>query len=212
MYNMPYFKENDTEILLNFIKKHPFAFMSGADKQGKPVATQLPVILLEKENKWFVQGHMMRNTDHHKAFVENPQVLLVFTGPQAYVSASWYSEPHQGSTWNYMSIHLQGEIRFLEADELVDFMCRFTLYYENGNTNSPTVYDNLPADYSKQMMPAITGFEMEIKAFKNVFKLSQNRDLISYNKIIQQLTNQGGQAAEIAKEMLLRKKSLFKLE
>lgn len=212
MYNMPHFKENDKELLLNFIKRYPFAFMSGADLQGKPVATQLPVILLEKDNKWYVQGHMMRKTDHHKAFLENPQVLLVFTGPQAYVSASWYSHPHEGSTWNYMSIHLQGEIRFMETDELTDFMRRFSLYFENNNTASPTVFDNLPAAYTKQMMPAIAGFELEINELKNVFKLSQNRDLISYENIIQQLTIQGGQAAEIANEMQLRKNNLFGVE
>jgi transcriptional regulator len=50
----------------------------------------------------------MRKTDHHKAFHENPQALVVFTGPSSYVSATWYTNPHMGSTWNYMSVHLRG--------------------------------------------------------------------------------------------------------
>ena len=85
----------------------------------------------------------MRNTDHHKAFVENPNAMLVFTGPSCYVSASWYSNPQIGSTWNYMSVHVAGQINFMTNDELIAFMRKLTLKFEKGNTESLTIYDNL---------------------------------------------------------------------
>ncbi len=209
MYNFSYFKENDKQTILDFIEENPFAFMTGSNLSGAPVATQLPILLEERNGELFLQGHIMRNTDHHKAFVENKNALLVFTGPSAYVSASWYSNPQIGSTWNYMSVHIAGSIHFMQNDELIQFMRKLTLKFEKGNTESLTFYDNLPTSFLNKMMPAIVGFEIKAEKIENVFKLSQNRDEKSYLNIISKLEEQGGNSALIALEMQKRKKELF---
>lgn len=209
MYHFSYFKEKDRQTILEFIEKHPFAFMTGSFASGMQVATQLPVLLEERDGSLFLQGHIMRNTDHHKAFVENPNVLLVFTGPSCYVSASWYSNPQIGSTWNYMSVHMVGEVRWMTNEELVGFMRKLTLKFEEGNTQSQTIYDNLPDSFLGKMMPAIAGFEVRADKIENVFKLSQNRDEKSYMNIINKLTERGGDSAMIADEMRKRKAELF---
>lgn len=209
MYHFSYFKEKDRQTILEFIEKHPFAFMTGSFASGMQVATQLPVLLEERDGSLFLQGHIMRNTDHHKAFVENPNVLLVFTGPSCYVSASWYSNPQIGSTWNYMSVHMVGEVRWMTNEELVGFMRKLTLKFEEGNTQSQTIYDNLPDSFLGKMMPAIAGFEVRVDKIENVFKLSQNRDEKSYMNIINKLTERGGDSAMIADEMRKRKAELF---
>ena len=84
-----------------------------------PVATQVPLLIHEKEGKIYLKGHIMRNTDHHKAFQSNQNALCVFTGPHTYVSASWYSNPQTASTWNYISVHVKGNIRFLDEAHLI---------------------------------------------------------------------------------------------
>jgi transcriptional regulator len=117
------------------------------------VATQVPVLLEVRNGELFLQGHIMRNTDHYKAFVENPAALLVFTGPSAYVSASWYSNPQIGSTWNYISVHIGGKVHFMSDDELVAFMRKLTLKFEKGDSQSPTIFDNLPDGFLNKMMP-----------------------------------------------------------
>lgn len=209
MYNFSYFKEKDKENLLSFIEEHPFAFMTGSYLSGGQVATQIPIMLEERNNELFLQGHIMRNTDHHKAFVENPKVLLVFTGPSTYISASWYSNPHIGSTWNYMSVHISGEVTFMSNEELIQFMRKLTLKFEKGNMQSQTIYDNLPDAFLSKMMPAIVGFEIKAEKMENVFKLSQNRDEKSYLNIISKLEEQGGNSALIAAEMRKRSAELF---
>lgn len=209
MYNFPYFKEKDKQAILDFIEEYPFAFMVGSFLSGEPVATQIPVLLEERNGELFVQGHIMRNTDHHKAFIENSNVLFVFTGPSCYVSATWYSNPKNSSTWNYMSVHAAGKINFMSNNELITFMRKLSLKFENGNTQSPTIYDNLPEDYLNKMMPAIVGFEVKIEKLDNVFKLSQNRDKESYDNIISKLQAIGGDSALIAKELIKRKSALF---
>lgn len=209
MYHFSYFKEPDQARILAFLEENPFAFLTGSFSSGSPVATQIPVLHEVREGDLYVQGHFMRKTDHHKAFEENPQALVVFTGPHAYVSASWYSNPSIGSTWNYMSVHVRGTMRFMSPEELVALMRKLTLKFEGGDAESPTYYDNLPESFLSQMMPAIVGFELRAESVDNVFKLSQNRDEQSYRNIMEQLEQGGGQAENVAHEMRKRVDELF---
>ena len=209
MYDLPYFKESDKASVLEFMRQHPFVFLTGADENNQPVATQVPVFIDEKEGKLFLTGHIMRNTDHHKAFERNSYVLAVFTGPHTYVSATWYDDPHQASTWNYMSVHAKGIIRFGDQDDLVAILKRLTLFYENNNTASTTIFDNLPSDYTARLMKAIVAFEVEVSSIDNVFKLSQNRNEKSYKNIIEKLHERGSDGEFIAGEMTKRQQQLF---
>ena len=208
MYNLPYYKEQDAEEVMQFIREHPFAFLAGSDAANNPVATQIPVFIDEKDGKIFLTGHIMRNTDHHKAFEQNSNVLAVFTGPHTYVSATWYTKP-VGSTWNYMSVHAKGTIRFGDTNELISILKRLSLHYENYNTASTTVFDNLPAEYTERMMKAIVPFEIEINDLQHVFKLSQDRDEKSYDNIATKLKEQGGDAKKIGELMEKRKSKVF---
>ena len=209
MYNLPYFKEEDGEVVLEFMRKHPFVFLSGVSKENKPVATQVPVFIDEKEGKLFLTGHIMKNTDHHKAFEQNPNVLAVFTSPHTYVSGTWYDDPHQASTWNYISVHAKGAIRFGDYDDLVAILKRLTLHYENNNTASTTIFDNLSSKYKEPLLKAIIAFEVEITSIDNVFKLSQNRDEKSFHTIMAKLEEQGHDGQFIAEEMKKRQQQLF---
>ena len=208
MYDLPHHKEQDQDEVIQYMRDHPFVFLTGSDAAGKPVATQIPVFIDEKEGKYFLTGHIMRNTDHHKAFAQNNNVLAVFTGPHTYVSATWYSKP-VGSTWNYMSVHAHGTIRFGDKDELVSILQRLTLHYENNNPASTTVFDNLPTEYTERMMKAIVPFEIEIKDLQHVFKLSQDRDEKSYDNIIRELKQKDNDAQIIAGIMEKRKSKVF---
>ncbi len=209
MYNLPYYKEQDTEEVLQFMKNYPFVFLTGVNAENKPVATQVPVFIDEKDGKLFLTGHIMKNTDHHKAFLQNNNALAVFTGPHTYVSATWYANPRQASTWNYMSVHATGKIVFGGGNELVAILKRLSLYYENNNTVSTTVFDNLSPDYLAPLMKAIVSFEIEIESIEHVFKLSQNRDEKSYDNIIKELKQQEGDAKKIGKIMEERKAKVF---
>lgn len=209
MYNLPYFKENDQQVVLDFIRQHPFAFIAGCSEEGKPVATQIPVFIDERDGKLFLSGHMMRNTDHHKAFLNNPNVLAVFSGAHTYVSASWYEEKKQGSTWNYMSVHAKGVLKFLDEQALLEVLKRTTNHFEN-NPYSGANFEDLPEEYVHSMAKAIVAFEVEVLQIDNVFKLSQNRDEKSYQNIIQKLEAQDADGKYIAEEMKQRTSQLFK--
>lgn len=201
MYNLSYFKEEDKAVVLQFVREHPFAFITGCDEQNKPVATQIPVFIDERAGKLFLSGHIMRNTDHHKAFVHNQHVLAVFTGAHTYISASVYDNAQQASTWNYMSVHAKGILSFLDETALLNVLKRTTDHFE-GNPNSPASFDKLPQEYVQRLSKAIVAFEIEVTDMDNVFKLSQNKNEKSYHTIIESLHERKDTASEtIATEM-----------
>ena len=205
MYDLPYHKEKEEQVIKEFIARYPFAFLTGCDSEKMPVATQIPVFIEEINGRKILRGHIMKNTDHHKAFMHNPHVLVVFTGHHTYVSGTWYSNPHTPSTWNYMSVHAKGVIRFLDDAALVDALRMTSLHFENNNQQSATIYDNLPAEYTQKLMKAIVAFEIEVKEMDTVFKLSQDRDEKSYDNIIEKLKQQGESGQVIASEMEKRR-------
>jgi transcriptional regulator len=153
---------------------------------------------------------MMRKQDHQLAFEKNPEVLVVFTGAHTYVSATWYDNPQQASTWNYMSVHARGKIRFRDQQGLEDALKKLTLHYENNNRHSSTIFDNLPEEYRNKLMKSIIAFEIEVSSVENVFKLSQNRDETSFHHIIDKLEAQDEDGKIIAGEMIKRKDQLYK--
>lgn len=208
MYNLPYFKEQDSSVVRAFMHKHPFIILSGSDENGKPVATHVPVLIKEVGEKIFLRGHIMRNTAHHKAFAINPKALAMFNGPHTYVSASWYDNPLQGSTWNYMTVHAHGNVSFLPEDKLIEVLRQTTALFES-NPQSPSLYDNLPQEYVDKLIKAIVAFELEIIEMDNVFKLSQNRDEKSFHEIIKRLSKGNADAQQIAAEMEQRASQLY---
>ncbi len=209
MYDLPYHKENDQEVVRDFIKKYPFAFLSGCDAENKPIATQVPVFIEEQDGKQFLRGHIMKDTDHYRAFLHNENVRVVFTGHHTYVSGTWYSNPHIPSTWNYMSVHVKGIVRFLDADALENVLRKTSLHFENDNPNSTTVFDNVPTELKQRIMHLIVAFEIEVAEMDTVFKLSQDRDAQSYRNIIEKLKQQDESGQVIATEMEKRAERLF---
>jgi transcriptional regulator len=209
MYDLPHHKEHNEQVINDFIIQYPFAFLNGCDIENKPIATQIPVFIEEKDGKKILRGHLMKNTDHHKAFLRNENVLVVFSGRNTYVSATWYSNPNMASTWNYMSVHVKGSIRFLEDSALEDVLRLTSLHFENNDTSSTTTYDNLPDEFKQRVMNAIVAFEIEVLDINTVFKLSQDRDASSYQNIIEHLKlgDQDGQV--IAAEMEKRFAEVF---
>ena len=210
MYNYPQYKELDREKVIAFMKEHLFITLNGCSNNKRIEATQIPVLIEERDGKIFILGHIARKSDHHQAISDNPDVLILFTGPHTYVSGTWYSgNPQQASTWNYISVHARGKIKWMDEDELINLLRKLSLHFEKGDTSSSTIYDNLPPEYKDKLVKAIIGFELEVTELENVFKLSQNRDEKSYDSIINKLKQQGGDAKDIGDIMEKNKSKIF---
>ncbi len=164
MYKFPYFTEEDPAKVIQFIKENSFGVITGFGKQY-PVATHIPLAVELMEDGLIFHGHLMKNTDHHKAFVENENVLVVFNGPHTYVSASWYENPQVASTWNYMAVHARGRIKFTDDAGTYEAIKAITNKYEG--TESAAAFDRMPREYVMKMLKAIVGFTIEVEIIEN---------------------------------------------
>ncbi len=208
MYNIPYFKASSEKEVTDFMHAHPFIILCGVDKNNKPVATHIPVLIEERDDKIFLLAHAMRKQDHTNAFSNNQQVLAIFYGPHTYVSASWYQDKKGASTWNYQAVHASGILKFLSEEKLLEVLTKLTEKFEN-NAHSPSLVQRMDKEYVDKMMQAIIAFEIEIASVQHVFKLSQNRDEKSYENIIHHLGEQDADAKAVAEEMKERASKVF---
>jgi len=200
MYNIPHFKTKDHQEVLNFMNANPFVTICGVNKEGMPVATQIPILLTIENDTIIISGHIMRKQDHTNAFELNNKVLVIFSGPSAFVSAQWYSDKQQASTWNYQSVHANGTLNFKDEKHLYQLLEQLTFHFEK-DANSPTQVKNLSPEYMEQNMKAIVSFEILVDDLQHVFKLSQNRDDLSHENIKKELSSGNAACKHMAAAM-----------
>ncbi|HVZ25094.1 MAG TPA: FMN-binding negative transcriptional regulator [Sediminibacterium sp.] len=208
MYQLPRYQDADAAAVMEFMKSHPFVTLIGVGEDGSPVATQVPILLREEAGTILLRGHIMRQSDHYLAFAKNPAALVLFTGPHAYISASWYEDPAQASTWNYMTVQAKGRLVLLDDHALLPMLQELTDHYEPEGS-SPAAFSQLPEEYLIRLSKAIAGFEIRVDSLQHVFKLSQNRDANSFQHILSQLEKGSDDARAIAAEMRKRQAGLF---
>lgn len=202
MYKLRYFSEDDSEKVIAFMKEYSFAIITVIDEKY-PVATHVPLEIKQIDDRLFFTGHIMKNADHHKAFLKNEQVLVIFNGPHCHVSASWYPNPVQASTWNYITVHAKGKISFGDEAQTKKIVEALTNKYEN--PDSPAAFNKLSNEYVDRLVKAIVAFTIEVESIDNVFKLSQNHEPETRRSIIEQLKKNGSDDEKaIAAEMELR--------
>ncbi len=208
MYHISYFKAVDDAELWAFMQAHSFVILSGISKDGKQVATHVPVLLEKRGDKIWLRAHIMRKQLHTLAFENNNELLIIFTGPHCYISATWYENPRTAGTWNYQAVHARGRIQFVDDAALIKILADLTTTYEN-NPDSEALVENMSSDYMISMLKAIVGFEIELTEIEHVFKMSQNKNEITYNNIIKELQKGNADEQAVAKIMVERKEKVF---
>lgn len=202
MYKLEHFAEPDEQKVIAFMKENSFAMLTGSG-ENYPVATQIPLEVEEKDGQLFLHGHIMRKTDHHKAFEKNSSVLIIFTGPHCYISSSWYNNPQTASTWNYMTVHAKGKIIFTDDEGTYEAIKAVTNKYEG--TETAGAFNTIPKEYIMPLLKAIVGFTIKVESFEHVFKLSQNKTTDEQLNIITALKKRGDyNSVMIAEEMKQR--------
>jgi transcriptional regulator len=191
------YREEDREKILEFLRQNNFPALVTFDGE-KPIATHLPVEVLEDEHGSLkILGHMSRANPQWKSFGEG-EVLLIFQGAQTYISPRWYDHVNV-PTWNYMMVHVYGKVRVIEGEELYSLLSRLVKNHEE-----PAAYslENLPQDFVHKEMNGVVGFSVNVTRVDAGYKLSQNRNETDHENIIRELERRGDEnSAAVAKSM-----------
>ncbi|MCU4666588.1 FMN-binding negative transcriptional regulator [Bacillus paralicheniformis] len=193
MYIPKYFKVENVDEILDFVQKNSFGTIVTTE-QGKPIATHLPLGFNKKGDDYYITGHVSFGNPQWRTFETCQDVLVMFQGPHAYISSSWYGH-EDVPTWNYQAVHIYGQASILERDELIEELTIMMGKYEKHREN-PILWDNLSPQLLERQLKAIVGFKIKVEDIQAAYKLSQNRNDTDYMNIIDQLQNEGDPNAE----------------
>lgn len=203
MYIPKYYKVTNMNEIKEFIQTNSFATIV-TTKEGKPIASHLPLVLHKQEGDYYITGHMAYANPQWKTFEETKDnVLIMFQGPDAYISSSWY-EIDNVPTWNYQSVHVYGNASVMTEKELQKDLELLLEKYEQNRDNS-VLWGDLPS-LTKKQITGIVGFKMKVVDIQAAYKLSQNRNETDYKNIISKLyeeeTLKSTQMAKLMEERL----------
>lgn len=188
MYTPAQFQIDDRDTLNAFMRQHSFATIVSHD--GKiPHATHMPVLLNPTHNS--LLSHMARANPQWRHFSPDSEVLVIFTGPHAYISPAWYVTEPAVPTWNYTAVHAYGTPRIVtQHDRFAQMLHDLVEFYESGRPNR--WHGIMSAEFRDGLMKGIVGIEIEITRLEGKFKLSQNRpqDAAGVISMLQDSTNQ----------------------
>ncbi|MDH3319471.1 MAG: FMN-binding negative transcriptional regulator [Betaproteobacteria bacterium] len=171
MYSPPYNRVEDRKELVAFMRANNFALLVTATG-GVPLASHLPVTVADGADGVVIQSHMAKPNAQWKEFFDD-EVLVVFSGPHAYVSPRWYEATERVPTWNYAAVHAYGTAR-VTSERAVKHAAQRALVAELDPEWLPK-FDALRTEYVDSMLEGIVTFEIAVTRLETRWKLSQNR-------------------------------------
>jgi transcriptional regulator len=189
MYVPAAFAETDLTRLHDFIERHSFGLIV-SQVDGLPFATHIPILLRRTEGQFgALAGHFARANSQWRQLA-GQTALVVFAGPHAYVSPTWYEADNTVPTWNYTAVHAYGRAELIDGGEaLLDILKDSVQVYEQGMPR-PWTFDGTGA-FTERLMGQIVGFRMEIEKVEDKFKLNQNHPAERRQRVIGALQRQG---------------------
>jgi transcriptional regulator len=200
MYSPAYNRVEDHAELVAFLRANSFAVLV-TGTGGTLHASHLPVRVLQQNNKIVLDMHMAKNNPQWKEFFDD-EVMVVFSGPHAYVSPRWYEEQQRVPTWNYAAVHAYG-VPAMVAEKSRKYESQRRLVAEMDPQWLPK-FDALSQKYVDMMLEGIVNFEIPVARLETRWKLSQNRGRREMELIAEQLAR-SGDSVERALGALTRK-------
>ncbi len=175
MYVPEAFEASDIAFCHEVMRAFPFALLVTTSATGGCVATPVPFLLDETrgENGTLI-GHLARANPQHETLARGAEALVAFSGPDAYVSPSWYAEGPAVPTWNYVAVHAYGTATLLGESETLAYLARLSERFE-GSVGSSWDPMKFADDYRSKMIRGIVAFAVELRRVDGKAKLSQNR-------------------------------------
>ena len=179
MYVVPSFGITDTATQQALVHAHPLGTWVVLD-EGELLANPVPFVLDPSRGEFgTLVGHVARANPVWKTCARAMESLVVFQGPQAYVSPSWYDSKREHGkvvpTWNYATVQAHGVAQAMEDPaEVLRIVSQLTDHFEAGREHPWRVAD-APAEYTAQLVRVIVGIEIPITRLTGKWKVSQNR-------------------------------------
>ncbi len=207
MYTPSVNAEKDVSTLREFVRENPLCALVTTTGSSGLVASHIPMLLHENGQGFgTLRGHVARANSQWQDFNTAEEALAIFTGPQHYISASWYPgkavHGKEVPTWNYVAVHAYGTMRVVEdADWLLEHLRTLTDKNEV-IAEVPWQVADAPPDFIAKMSKAIVGMELVVSRMEARWKVSQNRNEVDAAGIMDGLESLGTPAGVAMKELV----------
>ena len=199
MYLPKQFEETDVGVLHQLIRAHPFAALVTLTRNGLE-ANHIPFLAQAEPAPYgSLQGHIARANPLWRDLESDLQALVIFQGPQTFISPSWYPSKKETAkvvpTWNYAVVHARGQLRVVDDAAWVRAHVQELTNQHEAERPVPWKVSDAPADFLEQMIAAIVGLEICISSLEGKWKVSQNRLPRDREGVIEGLKGEGTDAA-----------------
>ncbi len=171
MYTPKHFEETRADVLDGLIRAYPFATVVANTANGL-VANHLPFELVDG----VLHGHVARGNELTQ--LDGVELLLVFRGPEGYISPNWYPSKHETGrevpTWNYAVVHVHGRLRVIDDAVWLRRLLEKLTDRNEADQPQPWKMTDAPVDHIEKSLHAIVGLEVTIERVQGKFKLNQN--------------------------------------
>jgi transcriptional regulator len=199
MYLPQHFEESRPAVLQRLLQAHPLGLLVTLDAGGAPVANPIPFMLAPGRGPLgTLCGHVARANPVWQA--AGQQVLVVFQGPDGYISPNGYPSKQQHGkvvpTWNYATVQARGPLLVLDEAAATHALVTQLTDRHEARQAQPWAVADAPADYIAGMLQAIVCIEIPLTALVGKYKLSQNRSAADRAGLVAALQAQGEAPAQ----------------
>ncbi|HEX5544944.1 MAG TPA: FMN-binding negative transcriptional regulator, partial [Nitrospira sp.] len=195
MYQPSAFREERLETLHELIRAHPLATLITAGPGGL-IANFVPFILADMGDKGTLRAHIAKANDQVNAIAAGAETLVVFHGPEAYITPSWYvSKKEHGRvvpTWNYAVVQARGTPRVIDDPAWLRTQIGALTASQESQRPEPWNVTDAPEPFIDGQMRAIIGVEIPILTIEGKWKVSQNRSAADRQGVYQGLQDEQG--------------------
>ncbi|MBL8849855.1 MAG: FMN-binding negative transcriptional regulator, partial [Planctomycetaceae bacterium] len=157
MYIPASFVERDPSRILAIMRESPLATVIAGGPE--PQVGQAPTLVSEHGGIVSIEFHLAVNNPLCELLPDGSSCLILHTGPNCYVSPSWYARHPSVPTWNYVSVEARGLVRRLNSEELADQVTELSRIHEQ-RVGGSWEYDGLPVEFQQKMLQGICGFRV----------------------------------------------------
>jgi transcriptional regulator len=180
MFQPDHFRVDDLAEIHALMRARPFAALVSSSGSLGLYGTHLPTVLKNEGQFGTIECHLSRANPHWKDLAEGGEALMIFQGPDGYITPNWYPTKAQTGksvpTWNYAIVHAYGRPAIMKEKE---WLLRHVTELSNQQERTeaePWKVSDAPESYIDVMLRGIVGFRFEITRLEGKWKMSQNRE------------------------------------
>ena len=202
MYRPPLFREDRVEVQHALIRANPLGLLITAGAGGL-IANPVPIVVDDDGTDYgTLRLHLARANPQVAELASVSECLVVFQGPQAYVTPTWYPTKQASGkvvpTWNYATVHAWGTPTLIEDPAWLRRQIDDLTGLLEDPRPVPWQVDDAPAPFVSAQLRGIVGVEIPISRLEGKWKMSQNRPEVDKLGVVDGFREQGEAGVEFA--------------